>query len=158
MYVTAFYASRSWRAERSLRRQFSWPGELTAQTRQVMAHIGTILRDLGADYDDVCKVTTVYAADSFADEPHANLSIRSSFFHDPGPATTGIPLSKLAYPRHGHRDRRVRDGRGGVRGRGASGEFKKIKCGNPILGPKVLQLILACIGLSWTRNPGIHKF
>lgn len=38
------------------------PGELTAQTRQAMTHIGTILRDLGADYDDVCKVTTVYAA------------------------------------------------------------------------------------------------
>lgn len=74
------------------------PGELTAQTRQAMTHIGTILRDLGASYDDVCKVTTVYAADSSADELHANLAIRSSFFNDPGPATTGIPLPALAYP------------------------------------------------------------
>ncbi|HEV3178158.1 MAG TPA: RidA family protein [Stellaceae bacterium] len=74
------------------------PGELTEQTRQAMAHIGTILRDLGADYEHVCKVTTVYAADSSAEELHANLAIRSSFFRDPGPATTGIPLPKLAYP------------------------------------------------------------
>jgi enamine deaminase RidA (YjgF/YER057c/UK114 family) len=74
------------------------PGELTAQTRRAMTHIGTILRDLGADYDDVCKVTTVYAADSSADDLHANLSIRSSYFRAPGPATTGIPLPKLAYP------------------------------------------------------------
>jgi enamine deaminase RidA (YjgF/YER057c/UK114 family) len=74
------------------------PGELTAQTRQAMTHIGTILRDLGADYDDVCKVTTVYAASSSAEELHGNLAIRSSFFRDPGPATTGIPLPTLAYP------------------------------------------------------------
>jgi enamine deaminase RidA (YjgF/YER057c/UK114 family) len=74
------------------------PGELTAQTRQAMDHIGTILRDLGAGYDDVCKVTTVYAASSSAEELHSNLSIRSSYFRDPGPATTGIPLPKLAYP------------------------------------------------------------
>ena len=74
------------------------PGELTAQTRQAMTHIGTVLRDLGADYDDVCKVTTVYAASSSAEELHSNLAIRSSYFREPGPATTGIPLPTLAYP------------------------------------------------------------
>jgi enamine deaminase RidA (YjgF/YER057c/UK114 family) len=74
------------------------PGKLTAQTRQAMAHIGTILRDLGADYKDVCKVTTVYQGDCGAEDLHSNLSIRSSFFPEPGPATTGIPLPKLAYP------------------------------------------------------------
>src|SRR5258708_18447941 len=74
------------------------PGERTAQTRQAMTHIGTIPRDLGAGYDNVCKVTTVYAAGSSADELHSKLAIRSSFFRDPGPAITGIPLPKLAYP------------------------------------------------------------
>jgi enamine deaminase RidA (YjgF/YER057c/UK114 family) len=74
------------------------PGELTAQTRAAMTHIGTILRDLGADYDDVCKVTTVYAAGASAEDLHSNLSIRSSYFRDPGPATTGIPLPALGYP------------------------------------------------------------
>ena len=73
-------------------------GDLPAQTRQAMVHIGTILRDLGADYHDVCKVTTVYQGRSNASDLHDNLVIRSYFFPDPGPATTGIPLLALAYP------------------------------------------------------------
>ena len=63
-----------------------------------MVHIGTILRDLGADYHDVCKVTTVYQGRPNATDLHDNLVIRSYFFPDPGPATTGIPLPTLAYP------------------------------------------------------------
>lgn len=74
------------------------PGNLAAQTRQAMEHIGAILSDLGADYRDVCKVTTVYRGRCGEDDLHENLSIRSSFFPDPGPATTGVPLPVLAYP------------------------------------------------------------
>lgn len=74
------------------------PGDLARQAQQAMTHIGSILRDLGAGYDDVCKVTTVYEGACGAQDLHANLAIRSSFFSDPGPATTGIPLPKLAYP------------------------------------------------------------
>jgi enamine deaminase RidA (YjgF/YER057c/UK114 family) len=74
------------------------PGSLTAQTRQAMTHIGTILKDLGADYGDVCKVLALYQGSSSEEDLHKNLSIRSSFFAEPGPATTGIPLPALAYP------------------------------------------------------------
>jgi enamine deaminase RidA (YjgF/YER057c/UK114 family) len=74
------------------------PGNLTAQTRQAMTHIGAILRELGAGYDDVCKVTAMYQGSSSEDDLHKNLSIRSSYFSDPGPATTGVPLPVLAYP------------------------------------------------------------
>lgn len=74
------------------------PGDIAAQTRQAMVHIGTILRDLGADYRDVCKVTTVYEGRATASELHDNLVIRSYFFPDAGPAMTGIPLPVLAYP------------------------------------------------------------
>ncbi len=74
------------------------PNDLASQARQAMTHIGTILRDLGADYDDVCKVTAVYEGECGGNDLHKNLSIRSSFFSDPGPATTGIPLPVLAYP------------------------------------------------------------
>jgi enamine deaminase RidA (YjgF/YER057c/UK114 family) len=73
------------------------PGDLTAQTHQAMIHIGTILNELGADYDDVCKVMTVYKGDCGAQALNDNLPIRSSYFSDPGPATTGIPLPVLAY-------------------------------------------------------------
>lgn len=74
------------------------PDDLAAQTRQAMTHIGTILKDLGADYGDVCKVLAVYEGQCGGDDLHANLAIRSSFFEEPGPATTGVPLPKLAYP------------------------------------------------------------
>ncbi len=74
------------------------PNQMGQQTRQAMAHIGTILKELGADYSDVCKVLTVYEGGSGCDDLHDNLAIRSSHFTDPGPATTGIPLPKLAYP------------------------------------------------------------
>ena len=73
------------------------PDDLTAQTHQAMAHIKTILNDLGADYADVCKVMTVYKGDVGADALHANLPVRSSYFPDPGPASTGVPLPVLAY-------------------------------------------------------------
>ncbi|MEZ5925552.1 MAG: RidA family protein [Hyphomicrobiaceae bacterium] len=74
------------------------PGQMTKQTHQAMQHIGTILRELGAGYGDVCKVLTVYESGAGYRELHENLSIRSSYFPDPGPATTGVPLPKLAYP------------------------------------------------------------
>jgi hypothetical protein len=40
----------------------------------------------------------MYRGSSSEDDLHRNLSIRSSYFSDPGPATTGVPLPVLAYP------------------------------------------------------------
>jgi enamine deaminase RidA (YjgF/YER057c/UK114 family) len=74
------------------------PGDLAAQARQSMVHIGTILDELGASYRDVCKVLALYEGRCGGDDLHKNLAIRSSFFEEPGPATTGVPLPKLAYP------------------------------------------------------------
>ncbi|MDY0881641.1 RidA family protein [Dongia soli] len=73
-------------------------GNMRRQASQAMTHIGTILRELGADFSDVCKITTMYEGRSDAGELHDNLLIRSSFFSTPGPATTGIPFPALAYP------------------------------------------------------------
>ncbi len=73
------------------------PDDLSAQTHQAMVHIGTILGELGAGYDDVCKVTTVYKGTCGAQALNDNLPIRSSYFSDPGPASTGVPLPDLAY-------------------------------------------------------------
>lgn len=73
------------------------PGDLTAQTHQAMAHIKTILNQLGADYPDICKIMTVYKGACGAAALNDNLPIRSSYFDDPGPATTGVPLPLLAY-------------------------------------------------------------
>lgn len=73
------------------------PGDLSEQTHTAMKHIGTILDELGSSYDDVCKVTTVYQGTCGPDALNANLPIRSSYFSNPGPATTGVPLPVLAY-------------------------------------------------------------
>ena len=73
------------------------PDDLSAQTREAMGHVGTILDALGAGYEDVCKVTTVYRGDCGAAALNDNLPIRSSYFDHPGPATTGVPLPALAY-------------------------------------------------------------
>ncbi len=77
--------------------QSTHPDDLSTQTHQAMIHIGTILNDLGADYSDVCKILAVYCASDDAQKLHENLSIRSSYFTEPGPASTGVPLPALAY-------------------------------------------------------------
>ncbi len=73
------------------------PDDLGAQTHQAMQHIGSLLNDLGADYDDVCKIMTVYQGDCGANDLNNNLPIRSSYFASQGPASTGVPLPGLAY-------------------------------------------------------------
>ena len=73
------------------------PDDLSAQTHQAMVHIGTILKELGADYDDACKIIAIYQGDCGPEALNANLPIRSSYFEAPGPATTGIPVPALAY-------------------------------------------------------------
>lgn len=74
------------------------PGDMRAQTGQAMVHIGSILRELGAGYSDICKLTTMYAGPPAPEALHENLRIRSAFFDAPGPATTDIALPVLAYP------------------------------------------------------------
>ena len=73
------------------------PGDLVTQTRTSMANIAKVLGEFGLGPDDVVKVTAFYAGNASAEVLHDNLSIRSSSFTEPGPATTGIPLPCLAY-------------------------------------------------------------
>ena len=73
------------------------PDNLNAQTHLAMQHIGTILNDFGVDYDDVCKVLALYQGNCGADDLNDNLPTRSSYFSNPGPASTGVPLPALAY-------------------------------------------------------------
>ena len=67
------------------------------ETHTAMQNIAKVLDGLGVSMDDVVKVTTFYEGDGSGDDLHANLSIRSSYFTEPGPATTGISLPALAY-------------------------------------------------------------
>jgi enamine deaminase RidA (YjgF/YER057c/UK114 family) len=73
------------------------PGDMPAQTHTAMANIVKVLDLLGANLDDVVKVGAFYAAGCGPEALHANLKIRSDSFTEPGPASTGIPLSYLAF-------------------------------------------------------------
>jgi enamine deaminase RidA (YjgF/YER057c/UK114 family) len=73
------------------------PGNLVAQTKKSMEMIRRVLEALGLTMDDSVKVTAYYQGGTSADQLHANLSIRSGSFTEPGPASTGIPLPALAY-------------------------------------------------------------
>ena len=74
------------------------PGDLTAQTHASMENIRRILAAFGLGFDDAVKVLALYHGDFGEDALNANLPIRSSYFTDPAPATTGVPLPELAYP------------------------------------------------------------
>lgn len=74
------------------------PFDMRAQAAQAMVHIGSILRELGAGYDDICKLTTVYAGPPGVEALAENQRIRAAFFQAPGPATTDVALPVLAYP------------------------------------------------------------
>ena len=60
-----------------------------------MDHIQNILAGFGVTLDSVIKVNCFYKSGGTPDELHRNLAIRSSYFREPGPATTGIPLENL---------------------------------------------------------------
>lgn len=74
------------------------PDDMRAQAAQAMVHIGSILRELGAGYRDLCKLTTQYAGPPGQGALAEHMRIRSGFFEAPGPASTNIALPVLAYP------------------------------------------------------------
>jgi enamine deaminase RidA (YjgF/YER057c/UK114 family) len=74
------------------------PDDMRAQAAQAMVHIGSILRELGAGYRDISKLTTQYAGPPGQGALAEHMRIRSGFFEAPGPASTNIALPVLAYP------------------------------------------------------------
>jgi len=74
------------------------PKDLHAQTQIAMTHIGSILRDLGADYGDTCKLTTMYESSGAVEVLVGMTRVAQSFFSADPPAATSVALPKLAYP------------------------------------------------------------
>jgi reactive intermediate/imine deaminase len=71
------------------------PGDVVAQTRQVLTNMLDILRSVGAEMKDVLKVT-VFLID--VDDRKKINPVRQEFFGDARPASTLIEVSKLAHP------------------------------------------------------------
>jgi enamine deaminase RidA (YjgF/YER057c/UK114 family) len=73
-----------------------YPSDLEAQTHEVMRDIERSLAAVGAKLDDVVKLNSFYKGGADRDYPRRYATIRSSYFRDPGPTTTGVPLPKIA--------------------------------------------------------------
>jgi reactive intermediate/imine deaminase len=70
-------------------------GDIGAQTRQALRNVGTVLREGGATFDDVVKVTVfVTDLDHLADLQAA----RPEFFKEPYPASTLVKVAQLINP------------------------------------------------------------
>ncbi len=73
------------------------PGDITAQTHTAMINIQRVLQEFGLDFEHLVKINTFYAGTKGQKDLLANASIRAGYYRDPGPASTGIPFSYLAY-------------------------------------------------------------
>ena len=76
-------------------------GDIETQTRNIMAFIGRVLHEAGADFGDIVKQNVYYVVDD--DSPPAAEIVRridavqAEYLVAPGPVTTETPLSGLAY-------------------------------------------------------------
>lgn len=71
---------------------------LEEQTEAVMDGLAAMLETHGMGFRDVVKSTTFYAGGNTAEELHGNLAIRNRFYTPPGPASTGVPIARMADP------------------------------------------------------------
>ena len=71
------------------------PGDLARQTTVVMEHLGRVLAEHGATFDDVVKINSYYVAGGDPDAWRRSIGACRAFFRAPGPVVTGIPLRWL---------------------------------------------------------------
>ena len=72
-------------------------GDITAQTRQVLVNIDTILKAVGGEMSDIAKVTVFIKDMSMLDEIHR---VRSEFFTRPYPASSLVQVVELVKPEY----------------------------------------------------------
>lgn len=71
------------------------PGDLMAQTRQVMESTRTVLASFGLTLDDMVKQNSFYQGEADPEIIVSNQRYRSSFYAEPAGASTGVPLPCL---------------------------------------------------------------
>jgi enamine deaminase RidA (YjgF/YER057c/UK114 family) len=71
------------------------PGDLMAQTRQVMASTGKVLAAFGLTLDEMVKQNNFYQGEADPATIVSNQRYRSSFYTEPAGASTGVPLPFL---------------------------------------------------------------
>jgi len=73
------------------------PDDVAAQTRVAMENIQVVLAGFGATLEDVVKLNRFYVGSGTAADWQEGALVAASFFTEPGPAATGIPVPALAY-------------------------------------------------------------
>lgn len=81
-------------------------GDIETQTRNVMNHIGLVLREAGAEMKDIVKLNTFYRfppGSSFEGDEERVFwekmnAVRLEFFDQVGPCGTGVRVEGFAYP------------------------------------------------------------
>ena len=72
------------------------PGDIAAQTHQVMDHMLSALGSMGADFSHMTKVNAYFEGHENLADWSVNVGIRSGYYVKPGPASTGIEVSRLS--------------------------------------------------------------
>jgi len=73
------------------------PKDIEAQTHIAMLNIQKVLAELNLDFEHIVKINTFYTGVNGQTDLLKNATIRSEYYRPPGPASTGIPFSYLAY-------------------------------------------------------------
>jgi 2-iminobutanoate/2-iminopropanoate deaminase len=77
-------------------------GDIEVQTRNVFKNIRKVLREAGADMNDVVKFNTYYHFEGDGDEIRdyweKMTQVRLEFFEEPGPVGTAVRVAGFAYP------------------------------------------------------------
>jgi len=69
---------------------------LAKQTEVVMDGLARLLDEAGLTFRDVVKSTAFYAGADNPEALHANLAVRNRYYNTPGPASTGVPIARMA--------------------------------------------------------------
>jgi len=74
------------------------PGDLIEQSLCVLDDLGDVLDTFGAQHDDSVKVNIYYTGGGRFEDWEGAARARASYFTEPGPAATGIPVPRFAHP------------------------------------------------------------
>ena len=73
------------------------PGDVVKQTEIAMQNVERVLAGFGARLDDVVKLNRFYVGAGSREDWEVGARAAASYFTEPGPAATGIPVPALAY-------------------------------------------------------------
>ncbi len=74
------------------------PVDLNTQTKVVMSGLSVALAARGMSFANVVKSTTFFAGGETVEEMHSNMTVRKLAYERPGPASTSVPIARMADP------------------------------------------------------------